>query len=278
MGVEPSVSAIRTQRITVFLVPEDFDTRTIGVAGENRTLVDWFTASRLHHSATATSGARNTSRTCLSSFSDWRLDRDGLPGEPGGRGGNRTLICWVQASRPPVGRLPRKLLAPGVFRCAYACGAPRLSYSGACLFFDGASAENRTPFTGLAIRCPANRPHSPARAAGVSSPVVCGGAGTKSGAQQMPALRFSSKIFSCQRPRLRFQQAHFKPPASTKKQARQSLSFPINAKRAAIFGGRPFLKPEFIPRRSGHLTRVMIDAPQRTLQFGAELESVCHAV
>jgi hypothetical protein len=40
-----------------------------GVTGENR------------HSATATHGARGTSRTCLSGFSDRRLDRNGLPGE-----------------------------------------------------------------------------------------------------------------------------------------------------------------------------------------------------
>ena len=41
-----------------------------------------------NHSATATLGARSTSRTCLSSFSDWCLDRNGLPGEFGGRGGS----------------------------------------------------------------------------------------------------------------------------------------------------------------------------------------------
>jgi hypothetical protein len=60
------------------------------------------------HSATVTSGARGTSRTCLSGFSDRRLDRNGLPDEPGGRGGNRTLICWLQASGPPFERLPPK--------------------------------------------------------------------------------------------------------------------------------------------------------------------------
>jgi hypothetical protein len=58
-------------------------------------------------------GARGTSRTCLSGFSDRRLDRNGLPGEIGGRGGNRTLICWLQASGPPVERLPQNWLRAG---------------------------------------------------------------------------------------------------------------------------------------------------------------------
>ena len=72
-----------------------------------------FTVARLSHSATATLGARSTSRTCLSGFSDRRLDRNGLPGELGGRGGNRTLICWLQASSPPVERLPQTWLRAG---------------------------------------------------------------------------------------------------------------------------------------------------------------------
>ena len=52
--------------------------------------MDRSTVCRLSHSATVTLGARSTSRTCLSGFSDRRLDRNGLPGELGGRGGNRT--------------------------------------------------------------------------------------------------------------------------------------------------------------------------------------------
>jgi hypothetical protein len=84
------------------------DECTYGVTGGNRTLVDRSTVCRLSHSATATLGARSTSRTCLSGFSDRRLDRNGLPGEFGGRGGNRTLICWLQASGPPVERLPQE--------------------------------------------------------------------------------------------------------------------------------------------------------------------------
>ena len=49
----------------------------------------------------------------MSGFSDRRLDRNGLPGEIGGRGGNRTLICWLQASGPPVERLPQTWLRAG---------------------------------------------------------------------------------------------------------------------------------------------------------------------
>ena len=43
--------------------------------------MDRSTVCRLSHSATVTLGARSTSRTCLSGFSDRRLDRNGLPGE-----------------------------------------------------------------------------------------------------------------------------------------------------------------------------------------------------
>ena len=83
------------------------------MTGENRTLVERSTVARLSHSATATFGARGTSRTCLSSFSDWRLDRNGLPGGLGGRGGNRTLICWLQATGPTVERLPQRTAGRG---------------------------------------------------------------------------------------------------------------------------------------------------------------------
>ena len=75
--------------------------------------MDRSTVCRLSHSATVTLDARSTSRTCLSGFSDRRLDRNGLPGELGGRGGNRTLICWLQASGPPVERLPQTWLRAG---------------------------------------------------------------------------------------------------------------------------------------------------------------------
>ncbi len=43
--------------------------------------MDRSTVCRLSHSATVTPGARGTSRTCLSGFSDRRLDRNGPPGE-----------------------------------------------------------------------------------------------------------------------------------------------------------------------------------------------------
>jgi hypothetical protein len=66
------------------------DARLIGVAGENRTLVDWFTASRLNHSATATSGARSTSRTCFAFWRTWWKRRESNPhllgaGQPSSR-------------------------------------------------------------------------------------------------------------------------------------------------------------------------------------------------
>ena len=75
--------------------------------------MDRSTFCRLSHSATVTLGARGTSRTCLSGFSDRRLDRNGLPGGLGGRGGNRTLICWLQASGPTVERLPQRTAGRG---------------------------------------------------------------------------------------------------------------------------------------------------------------------
>ena len=42
----------------------------IGVTGENRTLVGWFTASRLNHSATATSGGSRENRTLIAGLQD----------------------------------------------------------------------------------------------------------------------------------------------------------------------------------------------------------------
>jgi hypothetical protein len=132
----------------------------------------------LSHSATVTLGARSTSRTCLSGFSDRRLDRNGLPGEFGGRGGNRTLICWLQASGPPIERLPQTWLRAGELnatRMAYEASmtpvhlpaknlvreagvepaASRLSIecsNHAELFPDGAPCQIRTGFSGLQIR------------------------------------------------------------------------------------------------------------------------------
>ena len=52
---------------------------------------------------------------------------------------------------------------------------------------------------------------------------------------------------------------------------------PLNAKRAAIFGGRPLLENRmFIPRRSGHRARTMIRALLRAFEFGSELENLRH--
>ena len=55
----------------------------VGVTGENRTLVDWFTASRLNHSATVTSGAGS---------------------------GARIRVCWVSTSRYTVSAIPANLV------------------------------------------------------------------------------------------------------------------------------------------------------------------------
>src|SRR5262245_40978596 len=58
-------------------------------------------------------------------------------------------------------RPPRyKCGAPSLWRTTDTNGlcAVHLSYSGASTSV-GASAENRTPFVGPAVRCPANRPH-----------------------------------------------------------------------------------------------------------------------
>ena len=92
------------------------DRNQIGVAGGNRILVDGSTDRRLStrprpHSVPAT------------------------PGELGGRGGNRTPICWLQASRPAVERLPQKSGARGGNRNPNLrftrAALVRLSYSGA---------------------------------------------------------------------------------------------------------------------------------------------------
>ena len=114
------------------------DARVIGVAGGNRILVDGSTDRRLTtrprpHLLPGARVERASLYLNKISFSDWRLDRDGLPGELGGRGGNRTLICWVQASRPPVGRLPQNRLRAGSK-------------------LDGAPCQSRTDLSGLQIR------------------------------------------------------------------------------------------------------------------------------
>ena len=55
----------------------------VGVTGENRTLVGWFTASRLNHSATVTSGAGS---------------------------GARIRVCWASTSRYTVSAIPANLV------------------------------------------------------------------------------------------------------------------------------------------------------------------------
>ena len=93
-GFEPTMAESKSAAFPFWLSPSGWDAghRAVpvelrpnvlhhGVTGENRTLVDRSTVCRLSRSATVTLGARGTSRTCLSGFSDRRLDRNGLPGE-----------------------------------------------------------------------------------------------------------------------------------------------------------------------------------------------------
>ena len=75
--------------------------------------MDRSTVCRLSHSATVTLGARSTSRTCLSGFSDRRLDRNGLPGELGGRGGNRTQFAGCRPAVLPLNDSPKPWLRAG---------------------------------------------------------------------------------------------------------------------------------------------------------------------
>ena len=158
--------------------------------------MDRSTVCRLSHSATVTLGARSTSRTCLSGFSDRRLDRNGLPGEIGGSA--QTTLSFsrmeprarFELAFPDYrsGASPSMLTGPVILEpmerierssVAYHATALPLSYIGwsqrgysksrppryECgalpleLLRHGASAENRTPLIGLAIRCPTNRPH-----------------------------------------------------------------------------------------------------------------------
>ena len=65
-----------------------------------------------------------------------------------------------------------------------------------------------------------------------------------------------------------------------RKQAKSLFKSPIKQKkRAAIFGGRPLLETLVLfQAKSGHPSRVVIGAHLRTLQFGFEMDRVCHAI
>ena len=82
-------------------------------------------------------GARGTSRTCLSGFSNRRLGRNSLPGKN---------EIWLRAGELNATRM------------AYEASMKPVHLPAKERF--GASAENRTPFFGMAFRCPANRRHS----------------------------------------------------------------------------------------------------------------------
>lgn len=72
--------------------------RDLGVTGENRTLVDWVTASRLNHSATVTKKNLQTLHTFVAPQS---ISLRGA--ELGGPPGNRTPISCLQSRLLPVG-------------------------------------------------------------------------------------------------------------------------------------------------------------------------------
>ena len=157
----------------------------------------------------------------------------------------------------------------------YECGALPLE-----LLRHGAGAENRTPLIGLAIRCPANRPH-PQKVLERTEIIEISSLGWRPRAQPIYHARSyitSVMLFSCQRPASRYTSTESLLGQSELGQNASKL--PIKQKkRAALFGGRPLLETGIvIPRRSGHLARIMIHAPLRAFDFGSELEYLCHAV
>ncbi len=66
-----------------------------GVTGENRTLVGWFTASRLNHSATATSVGSRENRTLIGCLQEHGLQDQGSPIELP----TRTLLTQTWSER-----------------------------------------------------------------------------------------------------------------------------------------------------------------------------------
>ena len=146
---------------------------------------------------------------------------DSVSDEYGGRGGNRTPICWLQASGPTVERLPHSKSGargggrnPNLrFTKAALC---HLSYSGVEL---GADAENRTLLVGLAVRCQANWRHPRKLGADGDNRNLFSGVEAQ-GTPYIP--RPQCHIFNCQRPE-RTALTHFDPHAYHGKQVRPFL-------------------------------------------------------
>ena len=197
----------------------------------------------------------------MSSFSDWRLDRDGHPGEIGGRGGNRTPIGWLQASGPSVERLPQKLATMPALNLepmerierssvAYQATALPLSYIG---WSQRGYSKPRPPryecgALPLELLRRGAGPYPPGPRRPLSGPVVCGGAGSPSKLERTEIIEISSLGW---RPRAHpIYHARIKTYSIVKDHTStlllptdskfdSSSTSPIKTKRAAIFGGRP---------------------------------------
>ena len=84
--------------------------------------MDRSTVCRLSHSATVTLGARSTSRTCLSGFSDRRLDLQGHPGELVEEEGVEPSFAGCRPAVLPLNDSPENWLRAGELN------ATRLAY------------------------------------------------------------------------------------------------------------------------------------------------------
>src|SRR5437868_11213101 len=77
--------------------------------------------------------------------------------DSGANGANRTLIGRLPCDCSPTEL--HRLEPEGIFEIPTSALRVRCSSTPLELLRHGASAENRTPLIGLAIRCPTNRPH-----------------------------------------------------------------------------------------------------------------------
>ena len=129
-----------------------------GVTGENRTLVGWFTASRLNHSATATSGGSRENRTLITGLQDQgspiELPTRTLLTQNGAESGSPTQLCSLEdchlrrsvnpaygaarQNRTGLAALPKQFIAINDW-------AER----------NGSGSENRTRVAALRVQCSA---------------------------------------------------------------------------------------------------------------------------
>ncbi len=165
LGVEPSTSAIRTQRIC--RLPRSRNSKLkLGRPIRIRTGISAFGGLcpvPLDDGPEILWGGRRKSNILVDGSTDRRLSTrprphlvPATPGELGGRGGNRTPICWLQASGPAVERLPQFLGARGGSRNPNLrftrAALVRLSYSGAYVYanssWSGCRESNSVSRTG----------------------------------------------------------------------------------------------------------------------------------